>query len=89
MIIQKFYSNINCVDTFVPQFATFIRGICIVVIPDLISEVLHIPRVVYLTTLVVIVFGLCLETNSSPIFVGLLPYGMVSYTLHTRALQKV
>ena len=32
-------------DHYVPHFVTRIRGSCIVVTPDLISEVLHIPRV--------------------------------------------
>ena len=47
MFIQVFYSNIHGIDTFVPQFATTFRGTRIVVTPDLISEVLHVPRVVH------------------------------------------
>ena len=34
-------------DTSIPQFVTCIRGTCIVVTPDLISEVLHAPKVVH------------------------------------------
>ena len=34
-------------NTSVPQFVTHVRGTCIVVTPDLISEVLHIPRVAH------------------------------------------
>ena len=35
-------------DFLVPQFSTRIRGTCIVVIPDIISDVLHVLRVVHL-----------------------------------------
>ena len=45
MIIQEFYFNIHGFDYYVPHFITHIRGTCIVVTPDLISKVLHIPRV--------------------------------------------
>ena len=34
-------------DYFIPQFVTRVRGIRIVVTSDLISEVLHIPRVAH------------------------------------------
>ena len=37
----------HAIDTSVPQFATTFRGTHIVVTPDLISEVLHVPRVVH------------------------------------------
>ena len=47
MYIQEFYSNIHGIDTSVPRFATMFRGTCILVTPDLISEVLHVPRVVH------------------------------------------
>ena len=45
MIIQEFYSNMHGFDTSVPQFVTRIRGTRIVITPDLISKVLHVPRV--------------------------------------------
>ena len=45
MIIQEFYSNIHGLDYSVSHFITRIRGICIIVTPDLISEVLHVSRV--------------------------------------------
>ena len=32
-------------DTSIPHFAMHIRGTCIVVTPDIVSEILHIPRV--------------------------------------------
>ena len=34
-------------DYFVPQFITYVRGTHIIVTPDLISEVLHVPRVAH------------------------------------------
>ena len=47
MFIQEFYSNIHSIDTSVPRFAMTFQGICIVVTSDLISEVLHVTRVVH------------------------------------------
>ena len=48
MFIQEFYSNIHSIDTSVPCFATTFRGTHIVFTLDLISEVLHVSRVVHL-----------------------------------------
>ena len=47
MIIQEFYSNMHEFDYSIPYFITRVRGMCIVVILDLISEVLHVPRVAH------------------------------------------
>ena len=47
MFIQEFYSNKHAIDISMPQFATTFRGTHIVVTPDLIFEVLHVPRVAY------------------------------------------
>ena len=47
MFIQEFYSNIHDINTSVPQFATTFRGSRIVVTLDLISEVLHVPRIAH------------------------------------------
>ena len=47
MIIQKFYSNLHGFDYFIPQFSTRVRGIYMVVTPDIISEVLQVPRVAH------------------------------------------
>ena len=44
VIIQEFYSNMHKFDYSVPHFITRIRGTRIVVTPDLISEVLHVPK---------------------------------------------
>ena len=45
VFIQKFYSNIHDINTSVPRFAMTFRGTRIAVTLDLISEVLHVPRV--------------------------------------------
>ena len=45
VIIHEFYSNMHGFDYSVPHFITRIWGTCIVVTPDLISEVPYIPRV--------------------------------------------
>ena len=45
VIMQEFYSKILRFDYSLPHFITRVRGTCIVVTPDLISEVLHILRV--------------------------------------------
>ena len=34
-------------DTSIPHFITHVRGTCIVVTPNIVSEVLHAPRVVH------------------------------------------
>ena len=47
MIIQESYSNMHGFDSSVPQFSSRVRGTCIVVIPDIVSEVLHVPRVAH------------------------------------------
>ena len=45
MIIQEFYSNMYGFDSSIPHFLISVRGIRIVVTPDLISDVLHILKV--------------------------------------------
>ena len=47
-IVQKFYFNMHEFDSSVPHFFTCVCGTRIVVTLDLISEVLHVPRIVYL-----------------------------------------
>ena len=47
MIIQKFYSNMHEFDYSIPQFSSHVRGIRMVVTPDIVSEVLHVPRVAH------------------------------------------
>ena len=45
VFIQEFYSNMHVINTFVPRFNTVFHGTRIVVTPELIFEVLHVPRV--------------------------------------------
>ena len=45
IIIQEFYSNMHGFDTSIPQFAIQIRGTRIVVTPEIVFEILHIPRI--------------------------------------------
>ena len=48
MLIQEFYSNMHRIDSSVPLFHTRIRGTRIVITPQLVIDVLHVPRVEYL-----------------------------------------
>ena len=43
--IQEFYSNKHGFNTSIPRFVTQVRGTRIVVTPDMISKMLHIPWV--------------------------------------------
>ena len=45
VLIQEFYSNIHGIDSSVPLFHTRVRGKCIVVTPELVFDVLRVPRV--------------------------------------------
>ena len=47
VIIQEFYSNIHGFDYLVPYFVTRVRGTRIIVTPDIVFEVLQVPRVVH------------------------------------------
>ena len=47
VFIQEFYSNMHGINTSVPCFVTTFKGTHIVVTPDLISEVLHVPKVAH------------------------------------------
>ena len=45
VLIQEFYSNMHGFDFSVPLFHTCIQGTCIVVTPQLVVDVLCVPRV--------------------------------------------
>ena len=47
VIIQEFYSNMYRFDTFVPHFFSRIRDTRIVVTPNIVFEVLYVPRVAH------------------------------------------
>ena len=44
LLIQEFYSNMHGIDHSVPNFVTHVRGISIPITPQLIAEVLKVPR---------------------------------------------
>ena len=46
-IIWEFYSNMHGFDISVPHFVTCVQGTHIAVTPDIVSEVLHVPRVAH------------------------------------------
>ena len=48
MLIQQFYSNMHGFDFSVPLFSTCVRGKRIVVTPQFVANVLHVPRVEHL-----------------------------------------
>ena len=48
MFIQEFYSNMHGINTSMPQFVTTFRSTRIAVTTDLISKILHVPRVSHL-----------------------------------------
>ena len=45
MLIQEFYSNMHEIDSSIPLFHTRVQGTRIVVTPELVSDVLRVPRV--------------------------------------------
>ena len=45
VLIQEFYSNIHGIDRLVPLFFTRVRGTCILVTPQLVADVLRVPRI--------------------------------------------
>ena len=45
VIIQELYSNMHEFDYSTPFFIPRVQGVCMVVTPDIVSEVLHVPRV--------------------------------------------
>ena len=47
VIKHEFYSNMHEFDTSVPHFFSCVRGTRIVVTSDIVSEVLHVPRLVH------------------------------------------
>ena len=48
VIIQEFYFNMHKIDTSVPHCFSRVRDMCIIVTPEIVSEVLHAPRVAHL-----------------------------------------
>ena len=48
VLIQEFYSNMHGFDFSVPLFSTCVRGTRIVITPQFVANVLHVPRVEHL-----------------------------------------
>ena len=48
MLIQEFYSNLHGIDRSIPLFFTRVRGMRIRVTPQLVADVLHVPRIKFL-----------------------------------------
>ena len=48
MLIQEFYSNMHGIDRSVPLFFTRVRGTCIPITPQLVADVLRVPRIEFL-----------------------------------------
>ena len=47
VLIQEFYSDMHRFDYSVPLLVTHVQSTCIVVTPNIVSDVLHVPRVMY------------------------------------------
>ena len=45
VLIQEFYSNMHRIDHSIPLFFTRVRGTCIPVTPQLVADVLRVPRI--------------------------------------------
>ena len=89
MIIQEFYSNMHSFVYSIPRFITSIRGTRIVVAPELISEVLHVPRESHPDYPDCPRLRLCPRTNFCRSFVRHLHLEVIFKTPLARALQKV
>ena len=48
VLIQEFYSNLHGIDRSIPLFFTRVRGTRIRVTPQLVADVLHVPRIKFL-----------------------------------------
>ena len=89
MIIQKFYSNMHRIDTSIPYFFSRVRGTCIVVTSEIVSEVLHVPKVAHLDYLGYECLRIVSKDELSSLFCETLFLGVIIKTPLARALQKV
>ena len=76
-------------DYFIPQFSTRVWGIRMVVTPDIVSEVLHMPRVVHPDYLSYECLMTVSKDELSFSSVRHLLHGVTVKTPHTRPLLKV
>ena len=88
VLIQEFYSKMHGFDYSVPNFITSVWGTCIVVTPQIVADVLHVPRVEFLTPLVVSIWGQCLKMSSFLPSVSVHPIEVNASSLTIWALQK-
>ena len=75
-------------DYSIPYFLTRIRGIHIAVAPQIVANVLRVPRVEFPDYLVVSLYGLCPKISSNLLSVSALQIGVSVSSLTVRALQK-
>ena len=47
MLIQEFYSNMHGINRLVPLFFTRVRGTCIPITPQLVADMLRVPRILF------------------------------------------
>ena len=77
MLIQEFYSNMHGIDRLVPFFFTCVRGTRIPVTPQLVADVLRVPRIEFL------------NLSSCLLFVSALLLGVSVFSHHVDLLLKV
>ena len=65
VLIQEFYSNMHEIDCSVPLFFTCVRGTRIPVTPQLVADVLRVPRIEFLnlSSCLLFVSALLLRVN--------------------------
>ena len=88
VLIQEFYSNMHEIDRSVPLFFICVRGTHIPVTPQLVADVLWVPRS-FLTILVVSVYKLCPRMSSLLLSVSALLIGVSISLLQVGLLLKV
>ena len=87
MLIQEFYSNMHKIDRFVPLFVTRVRGVSILVTPQLVADELRVPRIDFPDY----PCCECLRTMSKdacPLSVSVLRSGVSASSLTVRPLLK-
>ena len=86
--MREFYSNIHGFDFLVPLFITCVRGTRIVVTPDIVSDVLCVPRVEHPDYLGCDRLRPCLKMSLFLLFVSALLIGVSISSLTVWALLK-
>ena len=89
MLIQGFYSNMHKIDRSVPLFFTHIRGMRISITLQLVTDVLRVPRIEFLTILLMSVYEMCPMMSSWLLSVNALLIGVSVSLHHVGLLLKV